>query len=139
MSLREITRRESPYKSKCISEFPSNIKLGRDEELLYYSDSTCREACLIAYTRKQCNCTDPLSMGARQLTDFSTAKFCSVNFGSLSRNCVNEARHNYMKISQIDETPCGCGLDCKTQKYMVKFNPFFSKANNRTVRVPYQF
>ena len=91
------------------------------KEHIHFSDMTCREACLVGFIGNKCNCVDPLSKDARQLTDFSTSNFCNVDYKSEERKCVNEARHDYMKYSQIDQHPCGCGLDCKHNKYMVKF------------------
>ena len=123
ISLRQISRLKKPYESDCMGDYPPQITgpISDMKEHIYFSDMTCREACLVGFIGNKCNCVDPLSKDARQLTDYSITNFCNVDYKSEERKCVNEARHDYMKYSQIDQHPCGCGLDCKHNKYMVNF------------------
>ena len=125
ITLRQNTRLESPYPSKCVNSYPSPINQWiSNSNATSYSDLTCRRHCMNNFIKSQCNCVDPLSLDVEQIQDFSLNEFCSVNYGTTDRQCVKEAREKYMNYSQGSDGPCGCEIDCLTNKYMVRFHYF---------------
>ena len=100
ITLQENIRLESPYQSQCLNSYPSQVKQWiKDSNVTSYSDLKCRRHCMNHFIKNVCNCVDPLSLDVEQVQDFSLVKFCSVNYGTTDRQCVNDARKDYMNYS----------------------------------------
>ena len=104
ITLRQNRRLKSPYPSQCVTSYPYPINQWISESnLTSYSDLTCRRHGMNNWIKEQCNCVDPLSLDVERMNDFSKVKFCSVNYGTPERICVNGAREKYMNYSQVSD------------------------------------
>ena len=59
-------------------------------------------------------------MDARMVSDYSSKKFCSINYKHEDRICVNETQADYVKYVLQKKYLCECGPDCLTNNYKVR-------------------
>ena len=119
ISLSQTKLLPSPYTNQCENKYPTEIEPLFDSRTSYL-DVSCRRACLNMHIEKFCKCLDPSSFDVVDgEVDFSQYKYCSVDYKTPERDCVKEAIKEFGKYKQA--LPCGCGLDCESNNYMVNW------------------
>ena len=117
ISLSQVRLLPSPYTNQCENNYPTEIQPLFDNRTSYL-DVSCRRACLNRHIMEICNCINPSSFDATDgEDDFSEWKFCSVDYNSPERKCVKEVIEEFGTYKSA--LPCGCGLDCESNNYMV--------------------
>ena len=117
ISLSQTKLLPKPYTNQCENKYPSIIQPYFDNRTSYL-DVSCRRACLNLHIEKNCNCMNPLSFDATDgRVDLSKSKFCSVYYKSPERDCVKKVIVEFG--TNKTDLPCGCGLDCESNNFMV--------------------